>query len=552
MPVPTEQRRAELFKSLSQTVDLTAVLDLLEHEIERLGLADGFIINLHDTRQDCLVSLKVRFTPEFQFLDQTYIGYKIALDSDFLNARAFRQRQRLCSDRDSADDKEASLLATWKLSQMAAVPLLDPADANGPVLGTVLLLGSTGPIAETSLDALEELVEIFYRPILNAHEHALYKAEYERARALTAEHERFLQFIVEINNLTSPHKIYELFKDELFRQFDFESVSFFMLEDEVLVGEYMAVSKPAFDDIRADWYEFVKSTTFSQESADGGVPHVFVADSSLLFRDVQQILSLPMSDKDRTLLAVMRSMRTLLMLPIRYQNQPIGVISLCSLSEQIDVADADISLLNYLSSFLGTAITNSKHYTISQQQNREIERLNLILQDRVEELSHQVSVDRLTGLYNYRTFQQELVRRVGESRRSADSIGLSIAVIDIDHFKRFNDAYGHSAGNDILAAVAGEIAALARKDDMACRYGGEEFVVILPQCDPEGVAQFSERVRRAVEERTVQTVAGPLSVTVSVGCATHWPQESEEALFHRADQALYLAKKNGRNRVEAA
>lgn len=550
MPSFADQSKNNIYRRLTQASDLAMVLDLLEQEIESAGLADGFVINLHDVKHANLVSLKVRFTPEFQFLNETYIGYRIPLDSPLLNARAFRLRQRLITSIDSADDQEMQLLATWKLTHMAAIPLLDPDDPAGEVLGTVLLLSCSGEIAEEALDAVEELIAIFYRSIANAHEHAICKAEFRRAQEVVAEHDRFLQFIVKINNLTSPQKIYELFRGELFRKFGFEMVSFFMLEDDALVGEYIAVSKPEFEDVCAGWHAFAGSTTFVLDSADGGVPHVFCSDSSLLFRDVQQILSLPMSEKDRRLLEVMGSMRTLLMLPMRHRGKPVGVLSLCTLSAQIDVSEADISLLNYLASFLGTAIVNSKHYQLSQAQNREIERLNLILQDKVDELSHQVSIDRLTGLYNFRAFQLELARRVGEARRNADRMGLSIIIIDIDHFKRFNDTYGHSAGNDILAATGRAIAALVRNDDLACRYGGEEFVVILPQCGRDGAELFAERVRATIEQMSVQTAGGPLSVTVSVGIATHEPDESESALFQRADQALYRAKKNGRNRVE--
>lgn len=545
-----EQHRNDIYRRLSQTSDLAKVLDLLEEEVKSLAVVDGFIINLHDMRCNNLVSLKVCFTPEFQFLNETYIGYRISLDSGFLNARAFCQRRVMSTDVATADEQEKKLLATWNLTDMTALPLLDPQNPECATLGTVLLLSCSGPVSESAQALVMELMAIFYRPIANAHEHAVCKAEFQRAQAVTAEHDRFLQFIIEINNLTSPQKIYELFRQELFRNFGFEMVSFFMLKDDVLVGEYMAVSDPMYENVRAGWYEFSGATAFSTDSADGGVPHVFCSDSSLLFRDVQQIISLPMSSKDRRLLAVTGTMRTLLMLPIRYQQKPIGVLSLCTLSEQIEVSESDIRLLGYLAAFLGTAITHSKHFEVSQAQNREIERLNLILQDKVDELSHQVSIDRLTGLYNYRTFQQELSKRVGEARRSADQLGLSIIMVDIDHFKQFNDTYGHGAGNDILAAVAQELAALARTEDLACRYGGEEFVVILPRCDQEGALQFAERVRLAVERKTVPTRAGLLSVTVSLGIATHLPEEYEDALFHRADQALYLAKKKGRNRVE--
>ena len=109
----------------------------------------------------------------------------------------------------------------------------------------------------------------------------------------------------------------------------------------------------------------------------------------------------------------------------------------------------------------------------------------------------------------------------------------------------------HSAGNVVLAGVAQEITKLVRKMDLACRYGGEEFVVILSKCDLEGIKTFSERLRLAIEGAGFETEAGRLSVTVSIGCTTHQPNDTNETIFKRADQALYRAKGSGRNRVEA-
>ncbi len=274
-------------------------------------------------------------------------------------------------------------------------------------------------------------------------------------------------------------------------------------------------------------------------------------NTHLLFPDVQKIKHLPMSANDQATLKILGSVRTLLMVPIRYQNKPIGVLTFFTFSEPLEVSESDLSLLNNLSAFLGTAIINGRNYLLSMEQHREIERLNLILQDKVKELAEQAATDKLTGLFNFRTFEHELNRRINEFERQTDKTGLSIAIIDIDHFKKFNDTHGHNAGNVVLAGVAREIGKLVRKMDLACRYGGEEFVVILSKCDPEGIRLFAERVRTTIAETMFETDAGKLSVTVSIGCTSHQPGDSYDSFFKRADQALYRAKNNGRNRVEA-
>ncbi|MGZ3241481.1 MAG: sensor domain-containing diguanylate cyclase, partial [Burkholderiaceae bacterium] len=411
-------------------------------------------------------------------------------------------------------------------------------------------LNQAGGVDESTIKILDELVSLFYHPINNALEYAFLKEQRRRFEEAEAENARFLKFIIELNNLTSPDKIYEMFATELFRQLAFNGIVFFLAENEALSCKSVAIPDPRYQDIQNALEQQLHATPYQLKTTEGGVAHAFLANMPLTFPDAQKIIHLPMTEKDRRTVTILKTPRTLLITPIRYQDKPIGAIMFFSLAEIVPVSDADLHLLSDLSSFLGTAITNSKNYALSQEQNREIARLNLILEDKVKELAEQAAIDRLTGLHNFRIFEQELGRRINEYQRNTDKTGLSIAIIDIDHFKKFNDTYGHSAGNDVLAGVAHEISKLVRKMDLACRYGGEEFVIIMTKCDREGVKTFAERMRLAVEQATFKTEAGQLSVTVSIGCATFILDDTNEALFNRADKALYRAKNNGRNRIE--
>ena len=126
-------------------------------------------------------------------------------------------------------------------------------------------------------------------------------------------------------------------------------------------------------------------------------------------------------------------------------------------------------------------------------------------------------------------------------------------MIDLDHFKRVNDTYGHLVGDDVLRDVAQLLSDTIRGSDIVARYGGEEFLVLLPETDDDGAESFAERIRAAVEAHVVQQDAGgaALRLTASVGVAV-FPAariESVEDLFARADAALYRAKADGRNRV---
>lgn len=163
--------------------------------------------------------------------------------------------------------------------------------------------------------------------------------------------------------------------------------------------------------------------------------------------------------------------------------------------------------------------------------------------------------DGLTGLINRRRFDELLHEEFDRSRRQSASLG--ILLIDVDHFKAFNDLYGHLAGDECLRKVSRTIDdALRRPGDHVARYGGEEFVVILPATDQLGAMLMAEQIRRLVSDLAIEHLGSDLAVvTVSVGSGAFIPSDGEGTpndLLDTADRALYQAKSEGRNRVAAA
>jgi diguanylate cyclase (GGDEF)-like protein len=164
-------------------------------------------------------------------------------------------------------------------------------------------------------------------------------------------------------------------------------------------------------------------------------------------------------------------------------------------------------------------------------------------------LEDEAHTDILTGLANRRRFDEEFARAFGSTRRRDGA--LAVAIIDIDRFKFYNDAYGHQAGDVALHAIGQAIAdSVGRSGDFAARYGGEEFVIILEDTTLSGALEVAERVRAAVVATGIQLPTGA-PLTVSAGVAVRHPSESADDLLHHADDALYRAKDAGRNRVLA-
>ena len=169
-----------------------------------------------------------------------------------------------------------------------------------------------------------------------------------------------------------------------------------------------------------------------------------------------------------------------------------------------------------------------------------------------EELRFRATHDELTGLSNRRVVLEAIDREYARRRREGGNLG--IVLVDLDHFKNVNDTYGHLAGDAVLKEAARRMTACIRPYDTVGRYGGEEFLVVAPSCNSSGAVKLAERIRGSIQALPIPSVAGPVSITASCGVAvstTAKPLDPQE-LLRSADEALYRAKENGRNRSEFA
>ena len=179
------------------------------------------------------------------------------------------------------------------------------------------------------------------------------------------------------------------------------------------------------------------------------------------------------------------------------------------------------------------------------RQKRYADRLRQSVQQSIEMALY----DALTGLNNRRSLERRLPAMIEIARQRGAP--LTMMVLDIDHFKRVNDTYGHDVGDLILKGFATQLQEIFRSGDLLCRLGGEEFVVVMPDVDMNQAARIAERARRITESREfiVKGAAGSVSITASIGLA-EWREKWDSAeLYRRADRALYLSKAAGRNRV---
>jgi two-component system cell cycle response regulator len=175
------------------------------------------------------------------------------------------------------------------------------------------------------------------------------------------------------------------------------------------------------------------------------------------------------------------------------------------------------------------------------------------LRESVEQTMEMAIMDGLTGLHNRRYFDTHF--RALTHQAASRGKTLSLVLTDIDFFKSINDTHGHDVGDEVLREFGDRIRKSVRGADLACRYGGEEFVLILPDSDQHAAAAIAERLRARMDHDPIPVAGGQkqLTITISLGVATiQGPEDTAEAVLKRADEALYKAKRDGRNRVMLA
>ena len=249
---------------------------------------------------------------------------------------------------------------------------------------------------------------------------------------------------------------------------------------------------------------------------------------------------------------------SLICVPVVFADQVLGVVNI-SHPRANAFSDAHEHLLAVFASFLGQTLANWRyHHQMEGEIQRRTEELESALAE-AEELKrryqHLSIIDELTGIHNRRFFFPEAHAALASAVRHRHAF--SIMMVDLDHFKQINDVHGHSMGDKVLQVTAALLKGQTREGDIIARFGGEEFVLALPNTDLDGARQLADRVLHSLRSLAFNATDRPLRVTTSIGLSGLTGQESPdrpdllESLLRQADQALYFGKAHGRDQSRA-
>lgn len=292
---------------------------------------------------------------------------------------------------------------------------------------------------------------------------------------------------------------------------------------------------------RTDFPKIKLKAGFTAPIAGSSLQQIFETGKPRILNDLEAYFAAhPASASTKLLIA--EGMRSSLTCPLSAQGKPVGFLFFTSM-EKNTYQDVHQNIFLHIAGQISILVEKSRLY----QQLYELNQKLLLAQRTLE---YQATHDALTGIYNRGAITEHLEAQIARAKRLNQPLG--VVVLDVDHFKRFNDTYGHVAGDTVLKAVAAKMKECLREYDYIGRYGGEEFLVVLGDSDYEMAVKAAERLNLAVRNDAVVFGDKQLAVTISAGVAVaeNCTGLNSDKIISAADQELYKAKSGGRNRVE--
>ncbi len=375
----TQERNLNLIEDLSSSSDVFRITKLLKQEILSSGAYDAVMINIFDAESRCFTCENIHLPDRFSSMNSVILGITFPFDADtYENTWAKTHKPTLVKKNDfsSCSPFISERCSRWEMQSMAVLPII----SSGLIVGTALLFKKTANFTNREISKLTSKISLFSGTLKTAaHLSKVIKKEQE---TLKVEHgkTRFLKFIEHINHISKPDEIFKNISDEFINSFCFNIASIHMVEDDCLVTKNITVDESINDSVKEGLRQIHQEISLKLKAGESVQVSTVLNNSTTHIPDVQAIINLPMAEKDFHSVKMLEGLRTVIHVPIRVGNQPVGVLSLWSFTETIEISEDEISLIELICSFAGSTISNSYLFSMIGSQKDEIEQ-------KVEELN---------------------------------------------------------------------------------------------------------------------------------------------------------------------
>ncbi len=364
----------KLLEQLSQTIELSDVLDLCGKVLRSDCHIDGYLINLISWDEKFLVCRKIELPGAFKGVESAYAEFRYSLTEENSVVTSYLNNKVVRLSKDTIQQEPEVIQVRfnrWKMNEMAVLPI-PTANPDVPQ-GAILLFVNKGRLTEDTLTKVSELLSVFSKPINNARRYAKLRQREGIVKAAAAEQKRFLSMVTDVTERLDTAQIYQIITREFLTWWNFDMSAVWMKDDDELNLRILTYRSPSHKKLHAKLDEYYRSISFKLEAADSATSMSFLNNQHIYFHDAIKVMSLPMADKDRLALEIIKTPRTFLFVPIRRQDKPIGMLWLFSVDDTVEITENNVALVESVTSVVGTAVGNAQLYSTVEKQRYEIE-----------------------------------------------------------------------------------------------------------------------------------------------------------------------------------
>lgn len=372
-----------LAKKITSTLDLNQLLEILGQEIIDFFNPDNYLIALIDDQKKNLVVQKIKLSLPFRNLQDIITQSKYPVEEKDPFTIAYNEKKIIELSLESIHEYEESVqnrCRLWNIKHGIALPFINLSSIES--LGTIFIFNHHNKIKKVNCKDFFNITELFFEQIKNARQYTYFKEQEKQFRTASERNQKILELAEKTNNLTSIELIYNLILESILELYGFDIGLIFMDNGSFL--DYTAGFSKSGQKLESTFKEidqyFKKIKGYEKNISDGATSNAFQRNNYFYFSDIEPIKKLPMASKDKNGIEILKDPLSLLIIPILKNQKPVGIFQFWSIQNKIILSETDIQNIRILSGFIGSAIANSKIYSLVEKQKKEVEEKNKIIE----------------------------------------------------------------------------------------------------------------------------------------------------------------------------